>query len=167
MLCGLTQWVLSRRMDTGKSLPFWADRHLERCRTCQNFRELGRSLEAFAEIPGRIPLDDELNQRILDRFDNLSSSPVERPFSRSFGRKPVLIAASLVFVLVLGMVWLSGPFRSRSLALGGFKDVDLSPIRQMILEMETPYEDERSTINQGLETMGAKIKEFFNTRFSE
>jgi hypothetical protein len=167
MWCLWTKWFLSRFEDAGKSLPFWALRHLEHCEDCRSFQRLGRSLEEFSDIALQLQPDEKLNQRISGSLDNMSAVPKQRSNFRSLRWKPAVIGASILFVVAMGIVWLTGPFNQRTSALGGFRDVDISPFQKLLRQVESPYEEEMTYLRQGLESVGTNIKAFFNSRFNE
>ena len=166
MWCFWTKWFLSRSEDTGKSMPSWALRHLEHCQDCRSFQRLNRSLEEFSDIALQLQADGKLNQGISISLDDRAPDPGRRSYIRSFGWRPALTGASILVGLVVGIVWLAGSFQSRTSALGGFKDMDISSFQKMISEVESPYEQEISYLNQGLESVGENIKAFFNSRFT-
>lgn len=165
MWCGVVKWLVSRSLDSGRSLPFLAVKHLSRCDACRNFEVFGRSLEDFSEIPGQLRTGDNLQHKIIS---GLESEPgevcrnIKKPLPMNKW-KPALIGASFAFLLLLGTIWITTPFHGPSTILGGFKDVDLAPLKEMISDVESPYEEEISELRQGLETVGSNIKAFFDS----
>jgi hypothetical protein len=167
MWCAWTQWLLSRSVDTGKPIPRWAQGHLARCETCRDFLSLNQSLEELAGLPEKLPADEGLNLRILGSLDAPIGSIQGRPVPRQVRWKAVWASAAFLFVLVSGIVLLRGPFGNQPFALSGFKNVDISPIKNMIGEVESPYLKEMDYLREGLESVGDKIQAFFNTRIKE
>ena len=169
MWCGVVKWMVSRSLDSGRSLPLMAWKHLSRCDSCRNFEAFGRSLEDLSEIPRQLRTGDNLQRKILSGLEQKREA-VCRQVDKTILMhkwKPALVGASFIFVLLLGIIWMTGPFRDPSTVLGGFKDVDIAPLKKMISDVESPYEEEISELRQSMETIGLNIRTFFDTRFNK
>jgi len=167
MRCGLVKWQVSRAADTGKPLSRFARRHMARCQDCRNFERLSHSLNGLAEIPMLLQSDESYKHRILDVIHRAPQEVAVAKPSFLVRWRPAFVGASLAFVLALGVLWIAGPFRATGSTLGGFKDMDISPIKKIFSEVESPYKEEFEEINKGLDSVASSIKSFFNTRFSE
>ena len=164
MWCGIVKWWVSRSLDTHKPLPFLARKHLLHCADCRQFETFGRTLEESVLTPEQLKTEEPFRRRILAGLDaGTDQGQVEKTF-RILKWKPATAGALFGTLLLLGFIWIAGPFRSTSSALGGFKEVDISSFKKMISAVESPYEEEISELKQGIEAVGANIKSFFDSR---
>jgi len=140
MLCALTKWLISRREDTGRPLPAWAEGHLRRCPSCGEFARL---VSSWAE------------QRSGWRALDLIRPPAEEAprFRAVLARHRVPTAAlAMVFAAVLlGALWLAWP---RTPALPSLDELidrqKVSLLREEIATVENPLLQEMDGLEQEL-----------------
>jgi len=140
MVCALTKWLISRREDTGRVLPAWAEGHLRGCPSCGEFARL---VSSWAE------------QRSDWRALDLSRPPAEEsPRLRAVLARRRVPAAALAMVfaaVLLGALWLAWPRTPGLPSLDELIDRQkVSLLREEIATVENPLRQEMDGLEQEL-----------------
>jgi len=151
MLCAFTKWLLSRREDTGRRLPSWAESHLHRCPSCLEFaRLLSTWGEQSAEHSAFDQAETDRSRRI--RFRRAAGER-PRPGVGLFPKRIPVAALAVVFaVVVLGAIWMALP---RTPAIPSLDRIinpeEVSALRGEIATVESPLRQEMEGLEQKLD----------------
>jgi hypothetical protein len=154
MLCALTKWLISRREDTGRRLPLWAEGHLRRCPSCREFAGLVSSWEKQRSDLRVFDQGEMARGRRIRFRPPAGESPRLHPaFARH--RVPAAALAMVFAAIVLGAIWLAWP---RTQALPSLDELinseRVNALRGEIATVESPLRQEM----EGLErTLGAAV----------
>lgn len=170
MNCLLTRWMISRFEDTGKAMPPWAARHLERCAACRSFSSFSRALPSrlFGEVPASLTAAPDVHPERNPRLSETSPSSGPARF-RSFFR-PVP-AAALVLLLVAGAFLFQGVWRGSAIsaekaraALADLKRVTAVPDDWpgIVTAAESPLERERLILENAARSAYAYLQDRLN-----
>ena len=151
MLCALTRWLISRREDTGRRLPAWAEGHLRGCPSCGEFARLVSSWgERSAELLAFDPADLARTGRILSR----SAAGEELRPGAAKERKwmPVAALAFVFAAVILGAIWLALPRTPAPPSLKRIIDPEeLIALREEVATVESPLRQEMDRLEQNLD----------------
>ena len=163
MFCFLYKWMISWRLDSGKALPGFINRHINRCGTCREFARVSASLGSrLVEDAGKFlqPPGNALEEKIISALD---TNPLPRFTSgRKFSFRPIpaLAAAMVVVVVIIGIyIQISSP----SPVNDNIFQVDLSetvfvknPL-EVIEQVESPIESEMNSLGQSIHSAAKSL----------
>ncbi|GEM_PF-2189812 len=164
MFCSIHKLLISRAVDSKKQIPAFTKRHLGRCDSCQEFAQLCRSLkQRFAHDTSAIlkGYNKEIDQKVISALSEIkeSRSTLSRPglvphlFSKRTFLVPSLIAASLVLVISISILFLTLPRSSEVNSLANISDIFNRAHPAHILEKaESPLEKEYIELIETIES---------------
>lgn len=151
MLCALTKWLISRREDTGKILPSWAEGHLRRCPCCLEFaRRVSSWREQSADLRSFDQADIARSRRILSR--PAAGEELQRGTAQGRKRIPAAAFAVVFAAVMLGVIWLALPRTPALPSLDRIIDPEkVSALREEIATVESPLRQEMDGLEQKLD----------------
>ncbi len=164
MLCSMHKWLISRAVDSKKQIPAFTKRHLGRCDSCRKFTQLCGSLkQRFAHDTTAIlkGYNKAIDQKIISALPEIkeSRSTLSRQgvgpnlFSKRTFLVPSLVAASLVLVISISILFLTLPRSSEVNSLANMSDLFKRAYPVRILEKaESPLEKEYTELKETIES---------------
>jgi len=151
MLCAWTKWLISRREDTGRRFPSWAEGHLRRCPSCREFARLVSSWkEQRADLRVFDQADAARSRRIL-----FHAAAGEEPQPRAdlpSKRIPVPALAAVFAAVVLAVLWLILPRTPALPSLGEIIDPErVSALREEVATVDSPLRQEMDGLERQLD----------------
>jgi hypothetical protein len=150
MLCALTKWLISRREDTGRPLPAWAEGHLHRCPSCGEFARLVSSWAEQKSDWRALDLGEMARgRRIFFRPPAEEAPRLRAALARR--RVPAAALAMVFAAVLLGALWLAWP---RTPALPSLDELidpkKVGALREEIATVENPLRQEMDGLEQEL-----------------
>lgn len=179
MFCFIHKWFISRRQDTGKSLPGFVTRHLAGCDECRDFDRLSSSLANRLSQDARALIrqqDSFLNERISSALA-AAGNRVSQPFKARPRRNPLLApiplfaAALLVLAAVTGIILQTiqdrhpGPDLDRSFGAVDFEIGETSLV-DIAGQVESPMEREMAALENTMKSAAGFIKDCLDIKIS-
>ena len=151
MLCALTKWLISRREDTGRRLPSWAEGHLRRCPSCLEFARLVSSWgEQRADLRTFDQADTARGRRI--RFRSAAGEQPQPGHGQIRRWMPVAALAAVFAAVMLGVLWLALPRTQPLPSLEQIIDLEkVSALQEEITTVENPLRQEMDGLEQKLD----------------
>ena len=153
MLCSLRKWRISKTFDTGKPLSHSLKRHMNTCRGCRDFFQVGHDLQHMPPYALDAPSEADISfmsQRIMTALQADPAS--EKPARKKTFLIPALSSAAALVVFVLAIVVLI-PSPSADLTLlnpfsqwGAAK----STVSSLWEDIQSPYQMEWENLKSSL-----------------
>ncbi len=158
MLCSLTKRFISRREDTGRALPVWAQGHLRRCPKCREFDEFCASLKDKAKVGLEVPsrADEARDARLLSALK--AGAPRRTPAPQSWGRRLVPAAAviALLATVTVVSIRLAAPPGESLPRLGEvISPEQVAAFRAELISVEGPLKKEKDALD---DVLGSAVK---------
>lgn len=164
MMCPITKWFISRSLDSGKEMPALFRRHLRKCASCREFQRALRVIQDRAAQDARGVLDETpegLADRVKAKVFQPHAVPLEKhpfPLRRRF-RIFIPAASTALAAGLLAAVLILQPFQSKApdpapaaaeLSLFNKLARPGESMKNMSLNIESPYERELETLTQAV-----------------
>lgn len=150
MFCSIHKWLISRSMDTGKSLPRMVKRHIRTCASCRRFAQLSDGLaESFSKAEKKLQRREALEQRIISGLD-ISSPEEKRPAFR-FRLFPAWAAGILLAAVFVLYISSAGPFSmNRPSRPQAVLELSEASVPRLMEGMVSPIHREADVLTQNL-----------------
>jgi len=164
MFCSIHKLLISRAVDSKKQIPAFTKRHLGWCDSCQEFAQLCGSLkQRFTHDTSAIlkGYNKAIDQKVISALPEIkeSRSTLSRPglvsnlFSKRTFLVPSLVAASLVMVISISILFLTLPRSKEVNSLANISDIFNRAHPALILEKaESPLEKEYIELKETIES---------------
>jgi len=164
MFCSIHKLLISRAVDSKKQIPAFTKRHLGRCDSCQEFAQLcGFLKQRFATDTAAVlkGYNKAIDQKVISALPEIkeSRSILSRPgqgfnlFSKRTFLVPSLVAASLVLVISISILFMTLPRSKEVNSLANISDIFNRAHPARILEKaESPLEKEYIELKETIES---------------
>jgi len=164
MFCSIHKLLISRAVDSKKQIPAFTKRHLGRCESCREFAQLCGSLkQRFTHYTAAIlkGYNKAIDQKVISALPKIKESRsklsrhglVPNLFSKRIFLVPSLVAASLVLVISISILFLTLPRSKEVNSLANIFDIFNRAHPARILEKaESPLEKEYIELKETIES---------------
>jgi len=164
MFCSIHKLLISRAVDSKKQIPAFTKRHLGRCESCREFAQLCGSLkQRFTHDTAAIlkGYNKAIDQKVISALPKIKESRsklsrhglVPNLFSKRIFLVPSLVAASLVLVISISILFLTLPRSKEVNSLANISDIFNRAHPARILEKaESPLEKEYIELKETIES---------------
>lgn len=163
MKCFISKIIIDSREETGRKLPGFVSKHLEKCRDCRAYRNLGKqlsSVDPYSTISDLSMAD--LNRKIVSELHSNNTKGKDRFRRRIFS--PVPVAAALFFIILSLGIFLfqnldepSKTFDSNLMA--GFETPkNIKGLNDLFTKVESPIVKEAEELRRSLNSAGKYLR---------
>lgn len=177
MLCSITKWFVSRKLDESKEMPSFFRSHLQKCTSCREFERTAQLIRKRAVSDAATLLDktpEGLSDRIKAHVFQQEGFRQEayRMLKHRHSRWLIPAVSTLAAAALMAVILLVQPFQNQLQPPDG-KEPSLfntitrpaEKIKNVSFEMESPYERELETLQKAAWSASRYVLDKIDLRF--